>query len=351
MAYIGPSIETGFRQRFVYTATAGQTSFSGNDSVGISLTYTDSEYLDVYQNGVLLVPGSDYAATTGTTVVLVTGASLNDKVEMIAYQAFGVADTVSRADGGAFGGAVSMASTLTVTGAFTSQGIDDNADATAITIDSSENVAIGTTTVATGKLAVEGGIYLSGSSNFLRFGADSSTTTGVAIHRPAANTLAFVTASAEQMRISTDGEITKPKQPSFYAYPDGNIAVSNSTSLTTFAANAEIYDVGSNFNVSTYKFTAPVSGRYLIKWGFRLDGSDAGATYYYYRIYTSNRTYDQIQDITSDETYSAPNNIAIVDMDANDEAYLQYQQYSGTNNHATIVSDARLTYIQGILLG
>ena len=34
---------------------------------------------------------------------------------------------------------------LTVNGAFTSQGIDDNADATAITIDSSENVGIGTT--------------------------------------------------------------------------------------------------------------------------------------------------------------------------------------------------------------
>ena len=116
MAYIGPSIETGFRQRYVYTATAGQTSFSGNDSVGISLTYTDSEYLDVYQNGVLMVPGSDYTATTGTTVVLVTGASADDKVEMISYQAFGVADTVSRADGGAFGGAVSMASTLTLTG-------------------------------------------------------------------------------------------------------------------------------------------------------------------------------------------------------------------------------------------
>ena len=116
MAYIGPSIETGFRQRYVYTATAGQTSFSGNDSVGISLTYTDSEYLDVYQNGVLLVPGSDYTATTGTTVVLVTGASLDDKVEMIAYQAFGVADTVSRADGGAFGGNISTSGTLAVTG-------------------------------------------------------------------------------------------------------------------------------------------------------------------------------------------------------------------------------------------
>ena len=37
-----------------------------------------------------------------------------------------------------------LSGTLDVTGAFTSQGIDDNADATAITIDSSENVGIGT---------------------------------------------------------------------------------------------------------------------------------------------------------------------------------------------------------------
>ena len=107
MPYLGPGIDNGYRSRFIYTATAGQTSFSGSDANGITLTYTDSEYLDVYQNGVLLVPGDDYAATTGTTVVLVQGASLNDKVEMIQYQAFGVADTVSRADGGAFGGNIS----------------------------------------------------------------------------------------------------------------------------------------------------------------------------------------------------------------------------------------------------
>jgi hypothetical protein len=42
-----------------------------------------------------------------------------------------------------------MASTLTVGSAFTSLGIDDNADATAITIDSSENVGIGATSPRT----------------------------------------------------------------------------------------------------------------------------------------------------------------------------------------------------------
>ena len=43
------------------------------------------------------------------------------------------------------GGNVTANADFTVSGAFTSQGIDDNADATAITIDSSENVGIGET--------------------------------------------------------------------------------------------------------------------------------------------------------------------------------------------------------------
>lgn len=43
--------------------------------------------------------------------------------------------------------ATTYTSDLTVQGAFTSQGIDDNADATAITIDSIENVGIGTTSI------------------------------------------------------------------------------------------------------------------------------------------------------------------------------------------------------------
>ena len=100
MPYIGKSPEFGVRNRFVYQATAGQTSISGSDADSKTLTYTDSLYMDVYQNGVLLKPDTDYTATTGTTVVLVTGASLNDVVEMVVYDAFSVADsyTKSQAD-------------------------------------------------------------------------------------------------------------------------------------------------------------------------------------------------------------------------------------------------------------
>ena len=53
-------------------------------------------------------------------------------------------------------GAVDMASTLTVAGAFTSPGIDDNADATAITISSDEDVMIGTTDESSGAKFIVG---------------------------------------------------------------------------------------------------------------------------------------------------------------------------------------------------
>jgi len=122
MPYLGKSPQNGVRQRYVYVATSGQTSFSGNDESGISLTYPDGAYIDVYQNGVLLKPGTDYTSTTGTTVVLATGASTNDVVEMIVYDIFSVGDAVSAKDGGTFSGNVAMAGTLNVTGAITTTG-------------------------------------------------------------------------------------------------------------------------------------------------------------------------------------------------------------------------------------
>jgi hypothetical protein len=54
MPYIGKAPNQGVRTRFIYQATAGQTSFSGSDANSNTLTYSDGEYVDVYQNGILL---------------------------------------------------------------------------------------------------------------------------------------------------------------------------------------------------------------------------------------------------------------------------------------------------------
>ena len=121
MPYIGVSPTGGVRKVFSYTATAGQTSFSGSDNNSQTLSYSDSNFIDVFQNGVLLLP-SDYTATTGTSVVLDTGATVSDSVQITVFDVFSVSDTVSKADGGTFEGNVATAGTLGVTGATTLTG-------------------------------------------------------------------------------------------------------------------------------------------------------------------------------------------------------------------------------------
>ena len=99
MPYIGKSPSAGVRQRYQYTATAGQTTFSGTDLGNLTLTYTDNNFVDVFQNGVLLKGGgTDYTATSGTSVVLATGASLNDVIEIIVYDVFSVGNFFNRTD-------------------------------------------------------------------------------------------------------------------------------------------------------------------------------------------------------------------------------------------------------------
>ena len=74
-------------ERSIFTATSGQTTFSLSYTVG---------FVEVYQNGIKLVSGTDFTASNGTTVVLTTGATLNDDIEIIAYNTFSVANTVTQ---------------------------------------------------------------------------------------------------------------------------------------------------------------------------------------------------------------------------------------------------------------
>ena len=123
MPYIGRSTDGfGVRNRFFFTASAGDTSVSGNDANGRTLQFDDGLYADVYLNGVLLDPNEDYNTSTANTVAGLSALSANDRLEIIAYDTFTVGDVVSAGSGGTFGGAVSMSSTLAVSGATTLTG-------------------------------------------------------------------------------------------------------------------------------------------------------------------------------------------------------------------------------------
>ena len=126
MAYIGRGLDNGVRNQFVYAATQGQTAFTGADSDGKTLAMTDILYTDCYQNGVKLKPTTDYTVSS-TTLTLISAASLNDVVDIVAFDIFGVPDTVPASTGGTFNGGIT-ATTGTFTGnlASTSSGVITN---------------------------------------------------------------------------------------------------------------------------------------------------------------------------------------------------------------------------------
>lgn len=103
MAYIGKSpTGTGVRQRYYFTATGGETSLSGTDDNGLTLSYSDGAYVDVLLNGIELVAGTDYNTSTANTIAGLAALAASDVVTVTVYDIFTVADTVSAKDGGTF---------------------------------------------------------------------------------------------------------------------------------------------------------------------------------------------------------------------------------------------------------
>ena len=84
------STVNGTSARFKYTASGGQTTFTGSDDNGNTLAY-DAGFIDVYLNGVKLVNGTDVTVTSGTSVVLASGATANDIVDIVGFGTFNVA--------------------------------------------------------------------------------------------------------------------------------------------------------------------------------------------------------------------------------------------------------------------
>jgi hypothetical protein len=112
---------------YEYTATAGQTTFSGSDNNSATLAYAAGNLI-VTLNGIVLDNGSDYTATSGTSIVLASGAALNDHLAVVAFKSFTVADAVAASTGGTFAGNVAVTGNISVTG--TVDGRDVAADGT-----------------------------------------------------------------------------------------------------------------------------------------------------------------------------------------------------------------------------
>ena len=125
MPYIGKTTDGfGVRNRFVYLASNGATSVSGADANGATLTFTDGAYVDVYLNGVLLKPTTDYNTSTANTIAGLSALNTNDEVTVVVYDIFTVADMVSATSGGTFVGNVNFSGNIDVDGTATLDAVD-----------------------------------------------------------------------------------------------------------------------------------------------------------------------------------------------------------------------------------
>ena len=94
MAYLGQgnnNVVELRNTRFRYTATEGQTSFTGADGNGSSLVGIDSD-TSIYLNGSRLSIDGDYTISGGNTITLSTAAYLNDILEIVEVQRVTVTD-------------------------------------------------------------------------------------------------------------------------------------------------------------------------------------------------------------------------------------------------------------------
>ena len=74
-------------KRISVVATANQTDFTVTGGYRIN-------QLGVYRNGIRLVDGRDYVATDGSTVILLSAATVDDVIEFQVFDSFNVSDSI-----------------------------------------------------------------------------------------------------------------------------------------------------------------------------------------------------------------------------------------------------------------
>jgi len=144
------------------------------------------------------------------------------------------------------------------------------------------------------------------------------------------------------------GNVTKPLNPSFRAM--GNTGAYVTTSPVQFpnlTSNNAGFNIGSHYNTSTYRFTAPVAGKYLfhLHMGIINIGSAGGHGYPYLRINATSIAYSYIQTPAS-ANYISAHVTQIFNLAANDYVDVIF----GGSNGSYYANFTELSF-QGCLLG
>ena len=127
--------------------------------------------------------------------------------------------------------------------------------------------------------------------------------------------------SGDTISIPSGATLSKTEY-GFSAYLSSQQTIS-STALTTITFDSERFDLQGDFNTSTYTFTAPVTGKYLLTANMEVINADGntGGNYVRVDIITSNKTYQSRAGVNL--TYALNNQSVVADMDASDTAIVK----------------------------
>jgi hypothetical protein len=137
-----------------------------------------------------------------------------------------------------------------------------NNGTTAVTIDTSQNVGIGTASPSR-RLTVSGKAQFTSttSSNEIYLsdtGSSSIDNQGIG---SIGNDIRILAGGVERMRISSAGYVTMPNQPMFSTTRTAGSVTGAATAVVILWDN-NLVNVGSHYNTATGRFTAPVAGTY-----------------------------------------------------------------------------------------
>ena len=131
-----------------------------------------------------------------------------------------------------------------------------------------------------------------------------------------------------------------PLQPAFMAVNDTDLLniTTNNTENTVKFDNAR-FDLNSDFNTTTFLYTAPVTAKYQLNVCLNISQVDTAPTLYSIRLVTSNRNYImQFDPEFAADCLFFCNGSFLVDMDASDTAKVTIAQ-DGGNNQTDVRAD------------
>jgi hypothetical protein len=137
------------------------------------------------------------------------------------------------------------------------------------------------------------------------------------------------------MRTYQDGTVTMPNQPCFYAYRSGSNPT-HGAGWSIMSFNSELFDSGGNYNTSNYRFVAPVTGNYQFNTTLNVYNVDVSqnATQFVISLYKNGveqtRLYQGAQYTTASQDRNRSGS-AVMRMNAND--YAEIRVYSADTNY------------------